>query len=134
MLAEIKYRGGLRTEAIHSRSGSVIETDAPVDNQGKGERFSPTDLVATSLGSCMLTIMGIYAGNNGIDMTGVKVSVEKIMGANPRRISEIRISFDMAAAGKLSEDHRKALENAARTCPVSASLREDLIQTVAFNW
>ena len=95
--ASIIYNGELRTTATHVRSGTVINTDAPVDNNGKGERFSPTDLVATALGSCMLTIMGIKARDKGWNIDGTKVSVEKIMGTDPRRITGINIRFDFPA-------------------------------------
>src|SRR5688572_28446667 len=92
--AAILYSGELRTSATHLRSGTVIETDAPVDNNGKGERFSPSDLIATALGSCMLTIIGIKATLKGWNIDGTKVSVEKIMGTEPRRISGVNIVFD----------------------------------------
>ena len=91
MIAQVEYKGQLRTEAKHLRSGSVIVTDAPIDNQGKGEAFSPTDLVATALASCMITIMGIVAERDGIDIEGVTADVDKIMSKEPRRIGEIKI-------------------------------------------
>jgi len=134
MLATITYKGNLRTEAVHARSGSRIETDAPVDNQGKGERFSPTDLVAASVASCMLTIMGIYARDKGIDMSGVAASVEKVMGTNPRRISEVHVAFYMTSSGSLSNEQKKALELVSQACPVSKSLHPDIVQVTTFTW
>ncbi|WP_298707330.1 OsmC family protein [uncultured Chitinophaga sp.] len=133
-MAAILYNGELRTTATHLRSGSVIETDAPVDNNGKGERFSPTDLVASSLGSCMLTIMGIKARDKGWNIDGTKVSIEKIMGTEPRRITGVKVVFDMPASAGLDDTARKILENAALTCPVAKSLHPDINQDVTFNW
>ncbi|WP_341837640.1 OsmC family protein [Chitinophaga pollutisoli] len=133
-MAAILYNGELRTTATHVRSGSVIETDAPVDNNGKGERFSPTDLVASSLGSCMLTIMGIKARDKGWNIDGTKVSIEKIMGTEPRRITGVKVVFDMPASAGLDDTARKILENAALTCPVAKSLHPDINQDVTFNW
>lgn len=133
-MAAILYNGELRTTATHLRSGSVIETDAPVDNNGKGERFSPTDLVASSLGSCMLTIMGIKARDKGWNIDGTKVSIEKIMGTEPRRITGVKVVFDIPASAGLDDTARKILENAALTCPVAKSLHPDINQDVTFNW
>lgn len=127
------YSGNLRTQATHNASGTVIITDAPVDNNGRGEAFSPTDLVAAALGSCMLTIMGIAAERNNIDLSGLRMEITKIMAADPRRISEIKIDFEMPKA-EFSEKERAMLENAARTCPVALSLHPDLKQTIAFNY
>ena len=135
MTSQIKYNGDLRTEAIHLQSGSMIETDAPKDNQGKGERFSPTDLVATALGSCMLSIMGIAARTHQIHLEGTKVDVEKIMIADPlRRIGEIKIGFDFPDNVVYTDKEKMILEKAAMTCPVFMSLAENVIKTVAFNW
>lgn len=134
MTSEIIYKGQLRTEARHEQSGTVIETDAPVDNQGKGERFSPTDLVATALGSCMLTIMGIKARDMEIDLAGTQVAITKIMVADPRRIGEIQVTFTFRAGLELSDKDKTILENAARTCPVAKTLHPDLIQTIRFEW
>src|SRR3954464_11558365 len=107
------YLGELRTEATHVRSGQKIITDAPPDNQGKGERFSPTDLLATSLGSCMLTIMGIKARDMEIDLAGTEVSIKKIMKAEPRRVGGIDVSFKFPLQLNLTEKEKKILENAA---------------------
>ena len=130
MISKVKYKGELRTEAEHLRSGKTIITDAPVDNQGKGEAFSPTDLVATSLASCMLTIMGIVAERDGIKLEGTIAEVEKNMAKNPRRIGEIKIKIKFSQ--KLNPDEREKLERAAKTCPVSGSLNENLKETFEF--
>ncbi|WP_109697266.1 OsmC family protein [Chitinophaga deserti] len=132
--AAILYNGELRTSATHLRSGSLIETDAPVDNNGKGERFSPTDLVASALGSCMLTIMGIKARDKGWNIDGTKVGIEKIMGTEPRRITGVKVVFDFPQGLDLDDTARKILENAALTCPVAKSLHSDIQQDVTFNW
>ena len=132
--ASIIYNGELRTTSTHLQSGTVIETDAPVDNRGKGERFSPTDLVASALGSCMLSIMGIKAMNNGWNIEGTKVSVQKIMGSDPRRVIGVTIVMDLPAGHNLGEKERTILERAALTCPVAKSLHPDLVQDVTFNW
>ena len=130
MISKVKYKGELRTEAEHLRSGKTIITDAPVDNQGKGEAFSPTDLVATALASCMLTIMGIIAERDGIKLEGTIAEVEKNMAKNPRRIGEIKIKIKFSQ--KLNRDEREKLERAAKTCPVSGSLNENLKETFEF--
>jgi putative redox protein len=132
-ISTIEYLGGLRNSATHLRSGQTIITDAPPDNNGKGEAFSPTDLLATSLGCCMLTIMGIVAERHQLDITGTKVDITKIMAANPRRVSEIVVEMTLPG-NNFSENDRQLLENAARTCPVAYSLHPDLKQTVTFNW
>lgn len=132
MIAQVEYKGQLRTEAKHLRSGSVIVTDAPIDNQGKGEAFSPTDLVATALASCMITIMGIVAERDGIDIEGVTADVDKIMSKEPRRIGEIKIIISFKS--KLTTDQREKLERAAKTCPVSGSLHEHLKETIEFSY
>lgn len=134
MTAEVTYQGHLRTVATHLRSGSRIETDAPVDNNGKGERFSPTDLVATALASCMFTIMGIVAERHGIDLEGLACKVEKIMASSPRRIGEIKIHIDFPPDKTFREEDKKLLENAARTCPVMESLHPDCRKTISFVW
>ena len=130
MISKVKYKGELRTEAEHLRSGKTIITDAPIDNQGKGEAFSPTDLVATALASCMITIMGIVAERDGIKLEGTIAEVEKIMAKNPRRIGEVKIKIKFIQ--KLNRDQRDKLERAAKTCPVSGSLSENLKETVEF--
>ncbi|TSJ43815.1 OsmC family protein [Mucilaginibacter corticis] len=126
------YLGGLRTEATHLQSGTKIITDAPTDNKGKGEAFSPTDLLAESLAGCMLTTMGIAADTHGIDMDGTECEVTKIMAANPRRVAEVVTNFKFP---KEYTDQQKAiLEKAALTCPVAVSLHPDVIKTVNFGW
>jgi uncharacterized OsmC-like protein len=127
------YLGDLRTESIHIQSGNRIITDAPTDNHGKGEAFSPTDLVCASLASCKMTIMGILANREGIDLSGLTCEVEKIMASNPRRISEIKITFELPNS-QLSEKHRTMLINAANTCPVALSLHPDIRRTVVYNF
>lgn len=134
MTSQIKYEGKLRTVATHLQSGTVIETDAPVDNQGKGERFSPTDLVATALGTCMLTIMGIKARDLSINLEGTKIDITKIMAANPRRIGEIKVVINFPENLHADEKQRTMLERAAMTCPVFESLHADLKKNVDFNW
>ena len=134
MTSTVIYEGELRTVARHLASGTTIETDAPVDNQGKGEKFSPTDLVATALGSCMLTIMGQKARDLQIDLAGAKIEVQKIMKADPRRIGGIQLGFHFPATLLLSEKNRVILERAANTCPVKYSLHPDLLVEVVYNW
>ncbi|EHQ28506.1 OsmC family protein [Mucilaginibacter paludis] len=129
---ETTYLGGLRTEATHVQSGTSILTDAPTDNQGKGEAFSPTDLLATSLGTCMLTTMAIRTAKNDIDMDGTKCAITKIMAANPRRVSEIVVRFTFPS--NYTDEQKKLLEDAALTCPVYYSLSESLLKTVNFGW
>lgn len=128
--ANIVYQNNLRTETEHIASGEKIITDAPVDNNGKGEAFSPTDLVATALGSCMITIMAISANKYDIDMSGTNASVKKIMGSDPRRISEISIDINMNK--NIEEKDRKRLERAALACPVHKSLHPDLEKKIRF--
>ncbi len=126
------YKGNLRVESTHLQSGSVIETDAPTDNNGKGERFSPTDLVATALANCMLTIMGIKAAQMGLDISGSTVEIDKVMAVSPRRIAEIIVDFHMK--GGCNEKEQKILETAAKTCPVGRSLHPDTKETLHFHW
>ena len=130
--ATARYAGHLRTEATHSASGSTILTDAPVDNHGRGEAFSPTDLVSAALGSCMMTIMGIVAERHNLDLTGVTYDVTKHMAAEPRRIRQINVQFRLPAS--LTEKERALLENAARTCPVALSLNPEIRQEVQFEY
>lgn len=134
MTATVVYQGELRTVATHTKSGSVIETDAPTDNQGKGERFSPTDLVAAALASCMLTIMGIAARTHNINIDETSCEVEKIMVSNPRKIGEIKINMRFPQTQQYDEKQRKILEHAANTCPVFLSLHPDVKKTVTFHW
>jgi putative redox protein len=128
-----EYKGALRTENIHTRSGSPVITDAPVDNQGRGEAFSPTDLVCTALSSCMLTTMGILAQRENIDMTGLKTEVVKIMASNPRKIAEIQITLSHPHL-QVTDAQKQKLKNAALTCPVALSLHDSVVQTVVFNF
>lgn len=127
------YLRNLRTSAEHVSSGNSIITDAPVDNNGKGEAFSPTDLVAAALGSCMVTIMGIVAQREGRELEGLNWEVTKVMDSNPRKIKEIIVEFSWENP---FEDEKliKKLKNAAKTCPVALSLAEDILQTVHFNF
>ena len=125
------YLGGLRTEDTHTRSGNKLITDAPIDNNGKGEAFSPTDLVCAALSSCMMTIMGQVAEKESIDMSGMKTDITKIMTSNPRKIAEIQITFSHPAL-QITDVQRKKLEHAARTCPVALSLAAEIKQTVEF--
>lgn len=127
------YQGGLRTNLHHTRSGQAFVTDAPPDNQGKGEAFSPTDLVCGALASCMLTTMGIVAAREGVNMTGMKAEVVKTMSANPRKIAEIQVKLFHPALQATNEQKQK-LRQAALTCPVALSLHESVKQTVTFNF
>jgi uncharacterized OsmC-like protein len=124
--------GDLRTEAVHLESGDRIHTDAPKDNEGKGEAFSPTDLMATSLASCMITVMGIKARQHNIDMDGTKADIVKEMGANPRRISVIKINVHFPK--NYSEKEKILLERTAHTCPVGNSLCDGLEEDVNFHY
>ena len=134
MTSRIVYNGDLRTTATHLQSNTPIETDAPVDNQGKGERFSPTDLLATSLGSCMMTLMGIKARDMNIDLTGVTIDIQKHMKADPRRVGGVDVTFHFPATLALDEKQKTILQNAALTCPVAKSIHPDIEQKVVFNW
>ena len=134
MTSQITYEGNLRTVATHLQSGTVIETDAPTDNQGKGERFSPTDIVATALGTCMLTIMGIKARDMDVNLEGTKVDITKIMSANPRKIGEIKVVINFPEDIQTDEKQRTILEKAAMTCPVFESLHPDMKKDVEFKW
>ncbi len=127
------YLGSLRTQAVHLKSGNTIITDAPPDNNGKGEAFSPTDLVCAALSSCMMTIMGMLAEREKIDLTGMKSEIVKIMASNPRKIAEIQITFTHESL-KATDEQKQKLKQAARTCPVALSLSEMLKQSVAFNF
>ena len=129
----IKYLGDLRCEARHEPSGTVITTDAPVDNEGRGESFSPTDLAATSLGACMLTIMGIAARKQGIELGETTVKVLKEMTAQPpRRIAKLTVVFTIPLPA--SHEKRAMLESAARNCPVHLSLDPGVEQEMRFDW
>ena len=132
MTSKVNYLGDLRTSAIHIASDKNIITDAPIDNQGKGEAFSPTDTVATALASCLLTIMGIKARDLNIDIKNSTAVVSKVMASNPRRISEIQIKVNFTKS--YDQRIKKILEKAALACPVSNSLHPDLKQNILFNW
>ena len=134
MTSQIIYKGKLRTEATHLQSGTILETDAPVDNNGNGERFSPTDIVATALGSCMLTIMGIKARDLKVDLEGTEIGITKKMASNPRRISGIQVYFHFPEHIVADEKQKIILENAARTCPVAKSIHPDIELDIRFDW
>lgn len=127
------YLGELRIENEHLQSGNKVITDAPTDNRGKGEYFSPTDLLATALGSCIMTIMGIKARDNGIDIEGTQVDVTKIMASDPRRVAEVIVEFTFPAKNYTDEE-KQLVESVAGVSPVPLSLHPDLIQTIKFNW
>ncbi len=127
MTSTVVYEGELRTTCKHLLSSNSIETDAPRDNHGKGERFSPTDLLATSLGSCMITVMGIKAGNMNIDLKGVEIEVEKIMKQEPRRVGGINITFHIPDQLKnLDDKSKQIMKHTANTCPVQNSIHPDI--------
>ena len=129
-----KYLGQLRCESLHVKSGNTLITDAPVDNKGKGEAFSPTDLLATALATCMITIMGIQANQHGMNIDGVECDVTKIMSAQlPRKVIEVVIDFRFAA-NNFSEEQKQILRDAAYSCPVALSVHPDLKKTVTFNF
>ncbi len=130
-IMHVDYTGELRTSARHEASGATLVTDAPKDNQGQGEYFSPTDLLATSLGSCMLTIMGIKARALGVDLRGTSCEVEKIMQASPRKVAEIKVRFRWGAA--VPEEAKPALRLAGETCPVMLSLDSSVTKTVVWG-
>jgi uncharacterized OsmC-like protein len=128
-----KYLGELRTEVRHTASGQSFITDAPVDNNGKGEAFSPTDTVTAALSSCMMTLMGIYANREGIDLSGLTSTIQKHMATDPRRISKIEIDFIWE--NPVATDHQKeGLKRSALTCPVAKSLHPDIEQIISFNF
>ena len=130
--AKVTYLGNLRTECEHLKSGATFITDAPLDNNGKGEAFSPTDTVATGLASCMITMMGIKAASLNISLEGTTAQVIKTMDVNPRRISRIDVEIDVPT--KMSEKFQKILKNTANTCPVLYSLHPDIEKEIVFHW
>ncbi|MDO5608876.1 MAG: OsmC family protein [Capnocytophaga sp.] len=132
MTSKVIYQGDLRTEWEHIKSGSRITTDAPTDNNGKGEAFSPTDTVATALAGCMFTIMGIKARDMQIDLTGMTAEVTKRMAENPRRISQIDVIISIPITA--DKKTQTILENAGKACPVSKSLHPDIVQHIEFHW
>jgi uncharacterized OsmC-like protein len=133
VMAKGEYSGNLRTQLTHLKSGNTVTTDAPLDNNGKGEAFSPTDLVSAALSSCMMTIMGILAEREKIELAGLQSKVEKIMSAAPRKIAEIKIHFHHP--NLIATDVQKQkLKQAAVTCPVALSLSSELKQTISFDF
>lgn len=129
---KVHYQGGKHCELSHGPSGSAIETDAPKDNNGKGERFSPTDLVGAALGSCMLTVMAIAAEKDGLELAGATAEVTKEMAANPRRISVLTVTLRLPR--HVPQERRAFLEQVGHGCPVARSLHPDLALRVSFNW
>lgn len=134
MTAKVSYESGLATTAVHLRSGTTIQTDAPTDNGGTGSKFSPTDLVSAALASCMLTIMALSAKAHQFVLGPVECDVEKIMAQNPRRIGQIRITMRFAGPHQYDDRARAFIEHAARTCPVFESLHPDMEKSVQFIW
>lgn len=130
MISKVVYKGDLRTEAIHTNSKQLLITDAPKDNQGKGEAFSPTDLIATSLASCILTIMGIVAHRSNQSLKGTYIEVEKKMSSNPRIIAEIDLNIYFIS--KIKKEDKIKYERAAKTCPVSLSLNPKVNKKIKF--
>ncbi len=128
-----KYLGELRTQSTHLKSGNDLITDAPLDNNGKGEAFSPTDLLATALATCMITVMGINANKHGLNIDGIDCDVTKIMAINPRRVSEVIIEFNFLK-NNFDEAQKEMLRDAAYSCPVAVSLHPDLKKSVTFNF
>lgn len=133
MTSTVVYNGELRTTCTHLKSGNFFETDAPVDNHGKGERFSPTDLMATSLGTCMITVMGIKAKTMRFDLNGIEIEVEKIMKADPRRVGGINLSFHIPEHLRhIDENTKTILRRTGETCPVMLSIHPDI--QVRIDW
>jgi uncharacterized OsmC-like protein len=129
---QVVYQGDLRTQAEHLASENLIITDAPTDNHGKGEAFSPTDLLSVSLACCQMTIMGIVANRENIELKGIRAMVKKVMAADPRRVSEIHIVYTKPESLVLSDKQKAMLINAAKTCPVAYSLHPDIKQNTEF--
>jgi uncharacterized OsmC-like protein len=132
MTSKVTYLGDLRTSSIHLQSGTEIVSDAPVDNQGKGEAFSPTDTVANALASCMMTVMGIKSRDMDVDLKGSTAEVTKVMNGEPRRIRAIEIAFDMV--GTTDQKNKTILERTAMTCPVFLSLNAEIEKRITFRW
>ena len=133
MTSKVVYEGKLRTKMTHLYSGTEVLTDAPLDNQGLAQAFSPTDLVATALASCMISIMGIKARDMNVNIDGTETDVTKVMASDPRRISQVKVVIRFPK-GNYSDKEKTILENAARTCPVAKSLHTDIVQDVTFEW
>ena len=134
MTSQVSYQGELRTLATHLQSESVFETDAPTDNQGKGERFSPTDLIGTSLAACMITTMAIRAKDLEEKLNGVIIKTKKIMTTNPRKISQIDIIFEWPNNSVFSSEDQKRLDQIAMTCPVKESIHPSIEIAITYNW
>ena len=134
MTANVIYKGSLRCEATHLQSGSMIETDAPTDNKGKGERFSPTDMLCVSLATCIITTMGIKGFDMDIDLTNTSVEVTKHMLADPRRVAKIEVKLNMPSALKLDEKDKTILDRVGSNCPVTKSLHPDMQVEIQYNW
>ena len=134
MTTTIIYKGELRTNATHNQSGSVIETDAPTDNRGKGERFSPTDLLCVSLGTCIITTMGIKAADMGIDLTGTTLQVQKHMLSDPRRVGKIDVQLVFPSTLQLEEKDKTILQRTGDNCPVMKSIHPDIETGVVYEW
>ena len=133
MTAKIIYQGNLRTSMTHIYSGTEVLSDAPLDNQGLAQAFSPTDMIAASLGSCMLTVMGIKARAIELDLKGNEIEITKVMASEPRRISEIQATIKFPK-NNFTEKDKIVLENSARTCPVAKSLHPNIKQEIKFEW
>lgn len=134
MTASVIYKGDLRCECTHLQSGTIIETDAPTDNRGKGERFSPTDTVCVALATCIITTMGIKAADMQIDLTGTRIDVKKHMLTDPRRIGQIDVTLHFPAKLQLDEKDKTILQRTGDNCPVAKSLHPDLKMNVSYNW
>lgn len=132
MTANIEYTGHLRCKCTHVQSGTVMETDAPTDNLGKGERFSPTDTVCVALATCMITTMGIRAQDMAVELSGTKLEVTKHMLANPRRIGKIEVYLYLP--GNIAEHNQKVLQQIGDNCPVVKSLHPDIELVVVYHW
>ncbi|MBS1512684.1 MAG: OsmC family protein [Bacteroidetes bacterium] len=134
MTASVVYKGQLRCECTHLQSGTVIETDAPTDNRGKGERFSPTDTVCVALATCIVTTMGMKAMDMNIDLTGTNISITKYMLADPRRIGKIDVILQFPTTLALDEKDKTILERTGNNCPVAKSLHPDVVQHIEYHW
>jgi uncharacterized OsmC-like protein len=134
MTSTIIYEGRLRCGATHNQSGTTIETDAPTDNRGKGERFSPTDLLCVSLGTCVITTMGIKAADMGIDLSGATIQVQKHMASDPRRVTRVDVLLKFPAALQTTEKDQVILQRAGDTCPVKKSLHADITTNIVYEW
>ena len=132
MTSKVTYTGNLRTQCVHLRSGNEFITDAPLDNNGLGEAFSPTDTVATAVASCMLTVMGIKARDLEVDLTNSYAEITKHMASNPRRISKVEVRLRLPA--QISEKHKKILENTGNTCPVIQSINPEIVKELHYQW